>query len=273
MKKMTNVKPKMQVTKNDEYPRHDGNKPKTISAVRKVKCSRCGGGGRMPFRIDGGRCWGCFSSGTVNNSYRKWIFPQTWNGKDCTQWLLERQANLDEKRAKKQAEIKAKTMTRVLHARKINDDKLVDLIGLTVEELSSELSWNNFVTDVCAKANNFQLTQGQLNALAKSYRKHTDRQQQKQAKIDSMVEVPTGRNDITGTIVSVKIAETEFGTTAKMLVEVDGFKIFGSVPKSIWINEESLRELVGKTVQFSATLQPKELGFGFFSRPTKAKLI
>ena len=96
-----------------------------------------------------------------------------------------------------------------------------------------------------------------------------------------MVEVPTGRNDITGTIVSVKIDETKFGTTAKMLVEVDGFKIFGSVPKSIWINdgwngfinEESLRELVGKTVQFSATLQPKELGFGFFSRPTKAKLI
>jgi hypothetical protein len=85
------------------------------------------------------------------------------------------------------------------------------------------------------------------------------------------VEVPEGRQQVEGKVVSVKETVTQFGITDKMLVEVmhDGcrFKVFGTVPRAISSVER------GDSVRFVATLQPKERGFGFFSRPSKAEVV
>ncbi len=62
-------------------------------------------------------------------------------------------------------------------------------------------------------------------------------------------------------------------TTTKILVKVEGaegvFKIFGTAPAAI-LNGTELR---GLRVKFAAELEPKEAGFGWFKRPTKAALL
>ena len=89
--------------------------------------------------------------------------------------------------------------------------------------------------------------------------------------------VPSGRQDVTGTILGVKEVEGYLmGDTAwKMLVAVttpagDAFKVYGTLPASI---PGSPSELRGRRVSFRATLRPREPGFGFFSRPSKGILL
>lgn len=75
-----------------------------------------------------------------------------------------------------------------------------------------------------------------------------------------------GRKAILGTVLSLKWIENEFGSTLKMLVKTsEGNRIFGTIPASIRTITE-----VGSDVSFTATIEPKEDHFGFFSRPTKA---
>lgn len=89
--------------------------------------------------------------------------------------------------------------------------------------------------------------------------------------------VPTGKATVTGEVASVKWIDSEFGGAYKMLVISDeGFKVYGSVPSSLKTAVEYETEtLKGRRVQFNGTFEPKdnEPTFGFFSRPTKAKLL
>ena len=68
---------------------------------------------------------------------------------------------------------------------------------------------------------------------------------------------------------AVKIVETDFGDTAKMLVQHnDGWKVWGTVPGNF-------RDVKGENVRFEARViisndDPK---FGFYSRPTKAEVV
>jgi hypothetical protein len=67
-------------------------------------------------------------------------------------------------------------------------------------------------------------------------------------------------------VLSTKVVPSDFGNTLKMLVRVQTpngqFRVFGTVPSGM----RAVRP--GDQVIFNATLQPKEPGFGFFSRPT-----
>lgn len=86
---------------------------------------------------------------------------------------------------------------------------------------------------------------------------------------------PTGRVEITGKVIKVKETEGFRGADAwKMIVAVEGqggeFRLYGSVPASLLEDDGALR---GRRVAFTATVQPKEPGFGFFSRPTQARLL
>jgi hypothetical protein len=87
------------------------------------------------------------------------------------------------------------------------------------------------------------------------------------------VDVPdtTERVTIEGTVLTLKTVETDFGSAVKMLIEHEsGFKLYGTVPSDLLC--EGLK---GSVVSFVARIQrskddPK---FGFFSRPTKGKVI
>jgi hypothetical protein len=84
------------------------------------------------------------------------------------------------------------------------------------------------------------------------------------------VEVPEGKQTVAGIIKSIKISDGHYGTERKMLLECDGFNLWGSIPKGLLDGcDYKTDDLKGAKVQFSATVEAKELGFGFYKRPTK----
>lgn len=81
------------------------------------------------------------------------------------------------------------------------------------------------------------------------------------------VELSEDRQEIVGTIVTTKSYETQYGTAYKMLVQrEDGVRFWGSIPSAI-------TPQIGGRIKFFAKVVPKEPGFAFFSRPTKAELM
>ena len=85
-------------------------------------------------------------------------------------------------------------------------------------------------------------------------------------------ECPEGRVQLTGTVLAEKLKETAFGEVWKMMVEEErGFKLWGSVPRSL-LGET---ELKGQKITFTATVEQshEEPKFGFFKRPTKASIV
>lgn len=95
--------------------------------------------------------------------------------------------------------------------------------------------------------------------------------------INAETDVPEGRQVVTGKIVSHKLVDNHFsyhgGVTVKILVEDPrGFRIYGTAPAAL-LDARDIDELKGTEVEFTATLEGKEKGFGFFKRPTKARVI
>jgi hypothetical protein len=85
------------------------------------------------------------------------------------------------------------------------------------------------------------------------------------------VPVVEGRVVIKGEVLKVREQEGFYGLQIKMLVKAsDGWKCWGSVPSSIADSVER-----GSVVEFNAALQRSDDDqfFGFFSRPSKAKVI
>jgi len=81
---------------------------------------------------------------------------------------------------------------------------------------------------------------------------------------------PTGRQTVTARVVSTKSVDGIYGTQFKMLVELPtGHRAFGTVPASLDRTEK------GTEVQFAAEFTPsqKDPAFGFFNRPTKARVL
>jgi hypothetical protein len=87
-----------------------------------------------------------------------------------------------------------------------------------------------------------------------------------QAERDANATMPIeGRVQVTGTVVSTKWVENDFGGSLKMLVDVGTYRLWGSVPSKISVER-------GDQVSFMAQVTAKEIGFGFYSRPTQAKV-
>jgi len=83
------------------------------------------------------------------------------------------------------------------------------------------------------------------------------------------VPVVEGRYEIQGEVLTVKFQESQFGGSLKMLVEVDGYKVWGTVPTDLYGVDR------GDRVAFTATVERSQddAGFGFFKRPTKARRL
>lgn len=96
---------------------------------------------------------------------------------------------------------------------------------------------------------------------------------QRAAEREKIEDVPEGRLQIVGEILSVKVEEPDEAMYPgiKMLVKSDagGFKLWGTVPAAIVMAERGMK------VQFTATVMRsnKDSKFGFFKRPTKAQII
>ena len=77
---------------------------------------------------------------------------------------------------------------------------------------------------------------------------------------------PTGRVTLEGTVTSQKLVESDYGSVYKMILDCGAYRVWGTVPSGLAVG-------LGDKVRLTATVQPKELGFGFYSRPSKAELI
>jgi len=85
---------------------------------------------------------------------------------------------------------------------------------------------------------------------------------------EPVAEIQEGRYKLSGSILSKKLVESEYGANWKILIRTcDNNKLWGTLPSSI------TKAAVNQVVEFTATVAPKERGFGFFSRPSKASIV
>jgi hypothetical protein len=87
------------------------------------------------------------------------------------------------------------------------------------------------------------------------------------------VPVVPGRFTVMGTVVSLKLKQTRFGESMKMLLETsDGQRIWGTCPAALL---RLGKDPTGKLVRLTATIEasPNDPCFGFFNRPTDASYV
>ena len=161
---------------------------------------------------------------------------------------------------------------RIEDALATNDRMMIIETGCTLEELKNACPNNSFIRDVCDKGmNGIVLSLKQLEALGKSYERQMGRDRANEEYKKTATEVPSGRQEVVGEVLSVKWKDNHFGGAFKALVRTSDYKVYGTVPSSLVRDcDGDPSTLVGSTIRFTATLTPKEVGFGFYSRPTKA---
>lgn len=130
---------------------------------------------------------------------------------------------------------------------------------------------NEFTRDVARKLRQYgTLSERQITAVRRSLVRDAERAARLAAEaLEPREVVPTGRQQVSGTVLSLKTKEGDYGASLKMLVkDARGFKIWGTVPSAI-------SPQVGDTVAFTATLEASndDEYFGFANRPSKASIV
>lgn len=115
---------------------------------------------------------------------------------------------------------------------------------------------------------------GLLVSLARSYDKHLEHAERKAEREreranEVRVPCPIGRVTVIGKVVSTDAKDTPYGTRYVMTVRDDtGFTVWGSQPSGLSLN-------IGDRVEFTASVERSDRDecFGFYKRPTKARLL
>lgn len=129
------------------------------------------------------------------------------------------------------------------------------------------------IIDIVGKLVKFgSISDAQINFLRKLLTQistRAEREAKRKAEHDKAADCPTGRLEIRGEVLTIKVQENQFGYVTKMLVRADsGYKVWGTRPSGLNVER-------GAIVAFTATVEPSpdDPKFGFFSRPTKAREI
>ena len=138
---------------------------------------------------------------------------------------------------------------------------------------------NPIARDMVSKVERFgPLTERQVSFLIKLHAETLEKV--RAVEQGDIAPCPSGRQEITGTILSAKQVLDEFASSryhtaykTKILVQDDrGFRVYGSMPSALSTPEGDLK---GKRVRFTAAVEPKKEDptFGFFLRPSKASYL
>lgn len=221
-----------------------------------INCGRCGGSGEIAaYRpVNGGICFGCDGAGvarhtTVGEERRRDREDVNKMNRKRLRYAKEAEAEREAKAAKI-AEAAAKR-AEFLAAH----DGLADALDVLPGDFGVSLR--------AALAERGSLTENQVAAAYRVAAEVADR--------GEAAPVVEGRGTVTGTVRSVKVAYTDFGDTLKMIVEDDrGFRVYGTVPAAIADDVET-----GARVEFVArtVASDDDKTFGFFSRPSKARMV
>lgn len=228
-------------------------------------CGRCGGTGNVGFgNVFGGICFKC-------------------NGSQGTM-LTVKEAR---KRTKAAAQRAARAERKLIAKQEFHNQQMerAEAVYPILAGWLESISEDNFMLDLWTKAFDYELTGKQIAAAAANLQRKIDRAEQRAAEKAALSEVQVGKQTITGTIVTVKYQDSQYGGSWKMLVLDDrNFKVWGTVPTAIFDQQRDeaaegenpfAEHLKGRKVSFNAavTASDDDKTFGFFKRPTKATLL
>lgn len=153
----------------------------------------------------------------------------------------------------------------------------------TDEEVEAMLDWldrqnadNDYIHNLKLLSSQLYIDKGFpiLVSLASAYLREFAKEaeeKQRNAERPPQIDLVEGRQTIEGVIVSRKAYANEYQyggeDIIKVLVDCGTFKTFGGLAKAI------RNAKVGDRVKFDAMIEPKETGFGYHSRPTKAEIV
>lgn len=224
-----------------------------IEANPTERCWKCGGSGNY---LHYGTCFACWGSG--QNSRGKRTFTDVVRG---TKVQAQRDAEAEVKLAALPEDIR---QIFAANAALDSDDR------------------NPFIEDVARKAERYDLSDKQIEAVRKSAVRDAEfaaRKAAEAARLAAAPALPEGRYEVEGKVLSHKQVESDYGTSTKMLVQMDdGNKVWGTVPQAIWDgldNGEGYDDLDGSRIRFTAQVERSndDEHFGFYKRPTKAEVV
>lgn len=131
--------------------------------------------------------------------------------------------------------------------------------------------YNNFIDDLRSKLLRYgSLSDKQVACITRNITRDADRAAKQAERAANSGPAPTGRVEVTGTIVSVKWVENDFGGTLKMVTRFEN----GS---AAWVTAPAklVNPKVGDVVTYTATFTPADddPSFAFGKRPTGATYI
>lgn len=225
-------------------------------------CSRCGGTGFLPYRLDGGRCFKC-----------KGVRPSG----PLTAAAARRDEREHVKRVntRRREEAKAK----LARAARIEEYSAEFPIWARVDECSGSL-----LVEIVAKVAKYDLSDKQIALVAKLAEEELQTREERlakraaeEAKAEAMGPIAEGRREIRGIIASIKWEENSFSPWAEavvkgLIVEESGHKVWGTIPAALLGDGEDLK---GRSVVLTATVKRSDRDeiFGFMSRPSKASFV
>lgn len=285
-------------------------------------CKRCGGEGHYKFDGDSSRCYDCDDTSAK-------LGEQLANREAAEKWCHVRAlAKINRERkaeAKRMVAVRAQEAN--AEALKLAAPDVFEFLMSVVIEDDTQSLYDTYEewaktqvgsAPVKLEQNSFLRSMAETLRWVGPSRPFSERmietvrssmvQRTERAAVDSArPAVPTeGRQTITGTILSAKIVEGDYGTAYKVLVEDDrGFKVYGSLPKAqadeaydafhtqitadgydirtfghaVWFlgteADDRYNGIKGRRISFDASITASndDKSFGFASRPTKGQWL
>lgn len=233
-------------------------------------CHRCAGYGYIPGfeHVENAVCFGCYGG------KGKMVSAKTQAGRCRTERKNHREANAQAKIAEQERQERDAQRAEWTAAHADVVEALKGMKGDFAIDMRDQIEYYG------------KLSEKQAAAVLRIAQENAER-------AEKAVEVPAGREVITGKILSVKRTESHYGYTPtvnyRATIEDDrGFRVNGNLPGALiedlftmWEQEHTTshsdREhwediAKGVRVTLTATLEPKETGFGFWKRAARASI-
>lgn len=240
--------------------------------TERQNCFRCGGSGLWKGGFTVGVCYGCGGNGEGTPAKLKGYTEEAYLRYEARR--LKSEAKKVEQHEIEQANLLAKF-----------SDEIESLVGLRNRlrpqlERAIKKGGDGFLYNVSTALLEIDYSSGYLEdasnqTIANSWivkssktidalEKMANRVDENRKKLEKTIAWEEGRFEISGLIKSLKWVDTAYGSTLKMLVELeDGRKCYGSVPSKL--DEVD----TGDSIVFKATIQSSkdDKHFAFFKRP------
>lgn len=192
-------------------------------------------------------------------------------GADCTERL-----GFTNRQAWKLAQLKSKAEAgharlKVWKARERFLEANPAIVAAMAQAKTPAHAGNTFVADVLAKLDRYgNLSEAQVAAVVKSLARDLETAARKAAEaLEVKGDAPEGRQTVTGTVLSVKGQDTDFGFVVKMLVKLEN-------NSKVWLTVPAGADLVrGDLATFTATFERSrdDRSFGFGKRPRMVNVV